>query len=145
MLDLWETYTIKKPIRLIELFAGYGSQALALERLGVDFTHHQVVEFDKYAVKTYNALHGTNFSTQDITKLDKLNIENTDRYEYIVTYSFPCTDLSIAGSRGGMTKGSGTSSGLLWEVERLLLNSKELPQVLVMEHLMNNLSYGKIF
>jgi DNA (cytosine-5)-methyltransferase 1 len=131
-LGLFETYKIKKPIRLIELFAGYGSQALALERLNVDFEHHQVVEFDKYAIKTYNALHDTNFETQDITKLKKLNITETNKYDYVLTYSFPCTDLSIAGKMLGMK--SGTRSGLLWEVERLLKNAKELPQVLLMEN-----------
>lgn len=39
--SLYETYKIKKPIRLIELFAGYGSQALALEYLGVNFEHYK--------------------------------------------------------------------------------------------------------
>ena len=34
----------------------------------------------------------------------------------------------------GMSRGSGTRSGLLWEVERLLKECKELPQVLVMEN-----------
>ncbi len=131
-LDLWEQYKIKKPIRLIELFAGYGSQALALKNIGVKFEHHQVVEFDKYAIKTYNALHDTNFKTQDITQLDSLNVTDTDKYEYIMTYSFPCTDLSLAGKQAGM--GKGTRSGLLWEVERLLAKSQELPQVLLMEN-----------
>ena len=42
-------YKITKPIRLIELFAGIGSQAKALERLGANFEHYRVVEFDKYA------------------------------------------------------------------------------------------------
>ena len=37
-----------------------------------------------------------------------------------MTYSFPCTDLSLAGKRQGMERDSGTRSGLLWEVERLL-------------------------
>ena len=134
MLELFEKYKITRPVRLIELFAGYGSQALALERLGVNFEHHQVVEFDKYAIKTYNALHNTNFETQDITQIKELDIEDPYKYEYILTYSFPCTDLSLAGKRGGMSKGSGTSSGLLWEVERLLLESKNLPHVLIMEN-----------
>lgn len=54
-----------------------------------------------------------------------------------MTYSFPCQDLSNAGKGAGMEKGSGTRSGLLWEVERLLLECKELgeiPQVLLMEN-----------
>lgn len=51
-----------------------------------------------------------------------------------MTYSFPCQDLSIAGKRKGMSKGDNTRSGLLWEVERLLDECKELPQILLMEN-----------
>ena len=40
-----ETYKIKKPIRLIEMFAGYGSQALALKYLGVNFEHWKIAEW----------------------------------------------------------------------------------------------------
>ncbi len=129
-------YKIKKPIRLIELFGGIGSQAKALENLKANFTHYRLCEFDKYAVTSYNAVHGTNFATSDITKItaDDLGIVDTDKYEYIMTYSFPCQDLSIAGKQAGMEKGSGTRSGLLWEVERLLEECEELPQVLLMEN-----------
>lgn len=63
-----------------------------------------------------------------------LEIAETDKYTYLLTYSFPCQDLSVAGKQQGMTKGSGTRSGLLWEVERLLNECEELPQVLVMEN-----------
>lgn len=51
-----------------------------------------------------------------------------------MTYSFPCQDLSVAGNMKGMSKGSNTRSSLLWEVERLLNECKELPQVLLMEN-----------
>lgn len=130
------TFKINKPIRLIELFAGVGSQAMALRNLGTEFEHYRVVEFDKYAIASYNAIHGTNFKTKDITQTigEDLNIIDTDKYTYIMTYSFPCQDLSVAGKMGGMTKNSGTRSGLLWEVERLLNEVKELPQVLLMEN-----------
>jgi DNA (cytosine-5)-methyltransferase 1 len=129
-------YKITKPIRLIELFAGVGSQAMALRDIGANFEHYRVVEFDKYPVASYNAIHGTNFPTMDITKIhgEDLGIVDTDTYEYIVTYSFPCQDLSVAGHGKGMTKGSGTRSGLLWEVERLLNEVEELPQILLMEN-----------
>lgn len=127
---------LDKPIRLIELFAGIGSQAKALERLGVEFEHYRVCEFDKYAVCAYNAIHGTDFEPSDITKLtgDELGITDTERFCYIMTYSFPCQDLSKAGKGRGMGKDSGTRSGLLWEVERLLGETDELPQVLLMEN-----------
>lgn len=135
-----EQIRITKPIRLIELFAGYGSQAMALERIGAKFEHYRVVEFDKYAVASYNAVHGTDFHTMDITKVhaDDLNICDTEAFTYLLTYSFPCTDLSVAGKQAGMKKGSGTRSGLLWEVERILKEIRdgggELPQILFMEN-----------
>ena len=66
-----------------------------------------------------------------------LGIVERESNTYILTYSFPCQDLSNAGLMQGMEKGSGTRSGLLWEVERILLECKELdslPQVLLMEN-----------
>lgn len=129
-------YKITKPIRLIELFAGIGSQAKALKNLNVDFEHHFVCEIEPQVVKTYNVIHGTNFDPTDITKIsaNDLNITNTDLYTYILTYSFPCQDLSICGKGKGMEKGTGTRSSLLWEVERLLKECNELPQILLMEN-----------
>lgn len=132
-----EDFRIKKPIRLIELFAGYGSQAMALKMLNVPFEHHFVCEVDPYAIKTYNAFHQTNFEISDITKIhgDDLKIQERDRFDYILTYSFPCTDLSLMGKQKGMAKGSNTRSSLLWEVERILKElGDDLPQILVMEN-----------
>lgn len=63
-----------------------------------------------------------------------LNIVDTDKFVYIMTYSFPCQDLSVAGKQRGMSKCSGTRSGLLWEVERLLNETEHFPQVLIMEN-----------
>ena len=129
-------FSINKPIRLIELFGGVGSQAMALRNIGADFEHYRLVEFDKYPVASYNAIHGTNFEPTDVTKIhgSDLGIVDTDKYCYILTYSFPCQDLSVAGMGKGMKKGSGTRSGLLWEVERLLEETSNLPQVLLMEN-----------
>ena len=130
------TFKIDRKVRLIELFAGIGSQAAALKRLGVDMEHWRVVEWDKYAMASYNAVHGTNFETSDIQKIhaSDLGIAERESYCYILTYSFPCQDLSLAGKGKGMSKGSGTRSGLLWEVERILDECEELPQVLLMEN-----------
>ena len=136
---LYSSYKITKPIRLIELFAGVGSQTMALRDLGANFEQYRVVEIDPFALKSYNAIHGTNFKPIDITQLrgDDLEITERDRYEYIMTYSFPCQDLSQAGKQKGMSKDSNTRSSLLWEVERILkeLNRTDsLPQVLLMEN-----------
>lgn len=135
--DLTMPYvSIDKPIRLIELFSGIGSQAMALHDLGADFEHYRSIEFDEYAVKSYNAIHGTNFKPTDIRNVhgEDLGIVDKDTFTYLLTYSFPCQDLSAAGKRKGMKKGSGTRSGLLWEVERLLNETSELPDILLMEN-----------
>ena len=107
-----------------------------MKNIGADFEHYRICEFDENAVKSYNAIHGTSFQPSDITKLkgDDLGIVYTDSFTYLLTYSFPCQDLSSVGKGKGMAKGSGTRSGLLWEVERLLDECKELPQVLLMEN-----------
>lgn len=135
-----ETVKITKPIRLIELFAGYGSQAMAMKRLGVNFETYRMIEFDKYAVNSYNAVHNTQYEPTDITEIHgpDLGIIDTEKYEYIMSYSFPCTDISLAGKQKGMSKDSKTRSSLLWEVERILTELKEsdahLPQILFMEN-----------
>jgi len=84
-------FKITNKIRLIELFGGIGSQAMALRNIGADFEHYRLCEWDKYAVASYNAIHGTNFEPCDIQKMrgGDLGITNTDKFTYILTYSFP--------------------------------------------------------
>lgn len=142
-------FKIDKPIRLIELFGGIGSQAMALRNIGANFEHHLLVEWEDAPVRLYNAIHGTDFKPTDIQKIhgEDLNISDTDKYCYICTYSFPCQDLSVAGKMRGYSKGESTRSGLLWEVERLLRElverERELPQVLVMENVIQVHSPGE--
>ena len=126
-----------KTIRLIELFAGYGSQAMALKRAGLPFEYWRAIENDVYCVRSYNAVHGTDIKPTDIKDVngEDLGIVDRDKYNYFMTYSFPCTDLSKAGKRQGMKKGDDTRSGLLWEVERILKElGDNLPQFLMMEN-----------
>ena len=136
-------YKITKKIRLIELFGGIGSQAMALRDIWADFEHYKLIEFDKYAVQSYNAIHDTRHTTHDIRDIHgaDLEIKEKEKYCYLMTYSFPCTDLSVAGKMQGMSKeqwakGESTRSGLLWEVERILkeLPKDQLPDVLLMEN-----------
>lgn len=141
LFDLFKTpLVITKPIYLIELFAGVGSQLMSLKRLEKEglckINKTLAVEIDKYAIKSYNAIHGTNFETMDITQLhgSDLNIDDNTNQTVILTYSFPCQSLSLAGRGDGMKKGSGTRSGLLWEVERLLTECEKLPNILLMEN-----------
>ncbi len=188
----YEKYKITKPIRLITLFSGYDSQALALKYLDVPFEHYKTCE---WSIKSMQALKDIHFTDKDIelnsnrTKQDMidflyqkgissnwnepmtkeqisrlseeqlktiikniaithnlvniqqvkgndLEIVDTDKYTYVLTYSFPCQDLSLAGKGKGMSDTS-TRSGMLWEVERILQECKDLgslPEVLLMEN-----------
>ena len=118
-------------IRVIELFAGIGAQAAALERLGLDHECIAVAEIDERAYRGYCAIHGDVPNLGDVTKIEHLPPCD------LLTYSFPCTDISMAGKREGMEEGSGTRSSLLWEVGRFLDDYRErgcLPEVLLMEN-----------
>ena len=117
-------------LKVLELFAGYGSQALALESLGIDFTS-DISEIDKYAIQAYNQLHGETHNWGDITKIDETKLPYYD----LITYSFPCQDISLAGLQRGLDNGTGTRSSLLWECERIIRAVK--PKYLLMENVKN--------
>lgn len=117
-------------IKVLELFAGYGSQALALENLGIDFTS-DISEIDKYAIQAYNQLHGETHNWGDITQIDETKLPYYD----LITYSSPCQDFSVAGLGKGGDAGSGTRSSLLWECERIIRAVK--PKYLLMENVKN--------
>ncbi len=104
---------------------------------------------EKWQRKTYNEFtqcHNLGSITNVHGK--DLKIVDTDTYFYFLTYSFPCTDISVAGKMKGMKKGSGTRSGLLWEVERILTeiheSGGELPQLLFMENVPQVISSANI-
>ena len=119
------------PIRVVELFAGIGAQHQALKQAQIPHEVVAISEIDDGTARAYEAIHGPVNNLGDITKVEHL--PDCD----LLTYSFPCQDLSVAGKRKGMAKGSGTRSGLLWEVERLLTDMREresLPNALLMEN-----------
>lgn len=111
-------------LKVIELFAGVGAQTQGLKEAGIDHEVVAISEIDKYADRAYRLLHGEVNNLGDITKIEKLPMAD------LWTYSFPCTDISLAGKQRGLEKGSSTSSSLLWEVERLLNVSNEHEELL---------------
>ena len=127
---------IRNKLRLIELFSGIGAQAKAMERLGVDWESWGAYDIDPYAVKAYNAIHGTDYPTRDIQEVhgEDLKIVDKDKYFYLLQMSPPCTSISLAGRREGMVEGSCTASSMLWECKRILYELEELPDVVVMEN-----------
>lgn len=128
-------YTTENPLRLIELFAGIGSQTQALTNIGIAHKVVAISEIDKYAIQSYEAMHGTANNLGDIRKIEEL--PDADLW----TYSFPCQDISVAGKGAGIKEG--TRSGLLFEVERLLRVASEkgtLPKYLLLENVKNLVS-----
>ena len=119
-------------LKVLELFAGIGACSKALERLGIEHEIVDAVEIDKYAVKSFNAVHGTNFDPQDITKWDK-NIECD-----LIMHGSPCQDFSVAGLNMGGDKGSGTRSSLMYETLRIVEKLK--PKYVIWENVKNLLS-----
>ena len=112
---------------ILELFSGYGSQSLALKRLGIDFESH-ISEIEPVPIKAYNMIHGDTLNYGDVTKIKESEMPRYD----LITYSFPCQDISGAGKRQGLKKDSGTRSSLLWECERIITATK--PSYLLMEN-----------
>ncbi|MTB42830.1 DNA (cytosine-5-)-methyltransferase [Streptococcus uberis] len=91
----------------------------------------------------YISINRTN-NLVDITQIHSQNLPNAD----ILTYSFPCQDLSVSGhwhnNTGGIDRNAKNRSTLLWQIERILkeynASEKELPSFLLMENVSNILS-----
>ena len=115
-------------LRVFESFAGIGTQRMGLERAGIDHEVVGICEIDKFAIDSYQAIHGDVNNYGDIAKLDPKDLPDFDLF----TYSFPCQDISMAGKQKGFDKGSGTRSSLLWECERIIKSKK--PKYLLMEN-----------
>lgn len=119
-------------IKVLELFAGIGACSKALTNLGIEHEIVDAVEIDKYAIKSFNAIHGTNFEPQDITKWDK-DIECD-----LIMHGSPCQDFSLAGKQAGGDKDSGTRSSLMYETLRIVEKLK--PKYVIWENVKNLLS-----
>ncbi len=123
--------------RVIELFGGIGACSAALKKVFRE-RERQVeivdyVEIDKYAVKSFNAINGTNFEPQDIINWNK-RVKDID----LIMHGSPCQDVSIAGKNAGANKDSGTRSSLLYESLRIIKDIK--PKYVVWENVKNLIS-----
>ena len=117
-------------LKVFEAFSGYGSQSMALKRLGIPFEVVGISEIDKYAIQSYQSVHGEVPNFGDISKITPYELPDFDLF----TYSFPCQDLSVAGHQRGMVKGQ-TRSGLLYECEKIIEAKK--PRFLLLENVKN--------
>ena len=107
-------------IKLLSLFSGIGAFECALRRGGHEFQTINYCEIDKYASAAYSMIHNVDESLnlRDVRKVSTLLFPNVD----LITYGFPCQDISIAGRQKGFEDGAGnrTRSGLFFEALRII-------------------------
>lgn len=120
------------PIEYLSLFSGIGAFEKALSNCGVTYNLVGFSEIDKFAVKSYCAIHGISADKNlgDIAKIDTATLPNID----LITYGFPCQDISIAGKQQGFKNEDGTTtrSGLFFEALRIISEAK--PKVAIAEN-----------
>ncbi|MEE1071433.1 MAG: DNA cytosine methyltransferase [Cellulosilyticum sp.] len=120
-------------LKVLELFGGIGACSKALEKAGIDYEIADYVEINEHAVRSFNAMHDTNFTMQDICKWDK------DIEVDLIMHGSPCQDFSIIGQGAGGDIGSGTRSSLMYETIRIVKKLK--PKYVVWENVRNLLGH----
>lgn len=127
----------KENVKVGTFFSGIGSPEMAFKRLkdnGVINNYESVFfcEIDKYAVKSYCAIHGEppNKNLGDITKINGADLPYCD----IWIGGFPCQDISMAGIRRGFDFNSNTRSSLGWKMIQFLREIKDPPKVVIFEN-----------
>lgn len=124
-------------MRLLSLFSGIGAFEKALDRLDIDYELVNYCEIDPYASKAYPLIHNVPESKNlgDITKVDTSKLHDID----MITYGFPCVDISLAGRmRGFEHEGEQTRSGLFYEAMRIIEDTK--PAYAICENVKNLVS-----
>ena len=111
-------------LNVLSLFSGIGAFEKALERERIPFNLLNYCEIDKYASKSFSAVHNVSEEKNlvDVTKIDTSKLQNVD----LVTYGFPCQDISQAGHQKGFVDehGNSTRSGLFFEALRIIKDIK---------------------
>lgn len=113
-------------IKLLSLFSGIGAFETALRRGGHEYQLIGYCEIDKYAANAYSQIHGVseNYNLVDVTKVNTVLMDDVD----LITYGFPCQDISAAGKQRGFEDkdGNRTRSGLFFEALRIIEETRPL-------------------
>lgn len=125
-------------LKLLSLFSGIGAFEKALDKLKVEYELVNYCEIDKYASKSYAAIHDVDESLNlgDVTKVNTGELPPID----LITYGFPCQDISLAGKQKGLFNEDGTQtrSGLFFEALRIIEETQ--PKVAIAENVKNLVS-----
>lgn len=124
-------------LRVLSLFSGIGAFEMALRNIEIDYELVNFCENDKYAIKSYCAIHGVdeNLNLGDITKV---SIENLPKDIDLITHGSPCQDFSAAGLQRGGDEGSETRSSLMWNTVEIVKHCQ--PKYVIWENVKNVLS-----
>ncbi len=122
--------------KVASFFSGIGAFEKAIDNLGIDYELVCFCEIDKYASKSYSAIHGVpeTMNLGDITKVDATTLpKDID----LLTYGFPCQDISNAGLQKGLFNedGSKTRSGLFFDCLRIIKETQ--PKIAIAENVKN--------
>ncbi len=122
-------------IKILSLFSGIGSFEKALENLDINYELVNYCEIDKFASYAYSLLHDVKeeINLGDITKVNSSELKDFN----LLTYGFPCQDISLAGKKRGIIEGK-TRSGLLFEALKIIKEKK--PKYAVAENVKNLVS-----
>lgn len=118
-----------------EFFAGIGLVRLALHRAGWAVVFANDIDVKKYEMYSA-AFGGQDYSVRDIATLSPEEIPNVD----LATASFPCIDVSLAGSRAGL---NGQHSSAYWHFHRLLKDIQRKPRFVLLENVVGLLHSAK--
>lgn len=119
-------------LKVLSLFSGVGAFEEALNNIGVEFELVNYCEFQPYIAKAYSIIHGVNEDKNlgDITTVNEKELEDFD----LMTYGFPCQDISALGDQKGFFDKDGkmTRSGLFFEAMRITKYKK--PKFMIAEN-----------
>lgn len=122
-------------LRVLSLFSGIGAFETALDEEDIDWQLDHYCEIDKYACMSYNQIHGTTDedNLKDVTQIDYSKIGDID----LITYGFPCQDISVAGHQKGFfdEKGNQTRSGLFFNAADVIRHTR--PKFAIFENVKN--------
>ena len=124
-------------MKVLSLFTGIGAFEKALKNIGIDYELIGFSEIDKYAIKSYCAIHNVSEEKNlgDITKID---ITKLPKDIDLITHGSPCQDFSVAGKQAGGDLGTGTRSSLMWNTINIVTYCK--PKYVIWENVKNLLS-----
>ena len=132
-------YTKENPLRLAEICAGYGSQAMSIRNLGIPFDLVMWAEFDpeskaplekQPAVIAHNAVF-PEYADRNWGDMTKIDWEKAPDFDCLF-YSTPCQSISNAGLQHGFVEGSGTRSSIIWNVRDAIKIKR--PKIAILEN-----------